>query len=180
MRPWLLRLSLLAVMFVGRNVGFPDALNKRAMSSAPPFGASERGAARLPADTAATIVSATPHHPPLFQVQGIVQTGDSGYAVVRNSKARISQYVVGDNVEDGWRVRRIEPTFVVVVRDGEAISLRPEGRPAGLAGPAPAAPVSLPGFASSVTGPVAIGISDDQGRENNRHFLEAVRSHMIR
>jgi type II secretory pathway component PulC len=86
---------------------------------------------------------------PPFDLQSTAHAGRVGFALIRNPDQQIGRYSVGDEVGDGWRVKKVESNLVVLTRDGKTMQLTPNAAtapPLATAASGQAASPPLPGL----------------------------------
>jgi hypothetical protein len=118
------------------------------------------------------------HTPPLLELHGIVQSSAAPLALLKNAQRVTVGYAVGEQVEDGWVLQRIETDKVLISKGTSRVTLRLDSTPR--------AAIASQGAASGVVSTSTLQqleqadkikpmmVSDEQARENNRVFLEAL------
>jgi hypothetical protein len=128
---------------------------------------------------AVTIAPQAELSPPRLTLHGIVQGRTARLALVKSLdklEKPTAEFAVGDNVEDGWVVERIDSDRVLISKGTSNLTLLLDStrRSASDSQSTPAATVNASGVQQSDSRPMMV--SDDQARDNNRRFLEGLAS----
>lgn len=130
----------------------------------------------VPAVTTRPLVELSP---PRLALHGIVQSGTARLALLKSLdklEKPTAEFAVGDNVEDGWVLERIDADRVLISKGTSNLTLLLDStaRSAGDSQSTAAATVSASGVRQPDSRPMMV--SDDEARENNRRFLEGLAS----
>lgn len=117
--------------------------------------------------------------PPRLALHGIVQSTTARLALLKSLdklEKPTAEFAVGDNVEDGWVLERIDADKVLISKGTSNLTLLLDSTPraASDAKNTAAAPVNASGVQQPDRRPMVV--SDDEARENNRRFLEGLAS----
>jgi hypothetical protein len=131
----------------------------------------------VPAVTAAAQVEFSA---PRLALHGIVQTGTARLALLKSldrAEKPTAEFAVGDKVEDGWVLERIDADRVLISKGASNLTLLLDSTRSSASDPQTTALASM-NASSGVRQPEVrpMMVPDDQARENNRRFLEGLAS----